>query len=343
MITIDDLPVEFDFREHGYVMRGWSFSRQELVDAINAGQMLNSTFEGMENFCPWNCNYCYTERESGPEARKHRLATELPLARRLEIIHEAATLRSRSMNFIGAGEPTLDPNFWKLVECAANLGMIPIVFSEASFRLTDRVFTQRLYDLGATVVIKVNSLWSADYQNALVAGNQPIHSEYFGRRNQAIELCLEIGFANETPTRLGFDTIITRDNYAEIPRLHRYVRERNIFVVLKNFLHTGRAKELRPDAVSHEDQVKLWEHLAEIDEREFGVKHSSCFPFGGGTPCCLRSTGVHISVTGQVFRCDGEEIPLGDLRVESLADVWHRVRQQGQNIAGLCPPRGCSF
>ncbi|KKQ78517.1 MAG: Radical SAM domain protein [Parcubacteria group bacterium GW2011_GWC2_38_7] len=343
MITIDDLPMEFDLLARGYVMRGWSFSRYELADAINAGKMLNPTFEGMTNFCPWNCDYCYTERESSAEAHKQRLATELPLERRLEIIHEAAALGAKSMNFIGAGEPTLDQNFWELVECVAHAGMIPIVFSEASFRLTDRAFVQRLYELDATVVIKVNSLWNAEYQNALVAGNQPVRSEYFGRRNQAIALCQELGFADEVPTRLGFDTIITQGNYTEIPRLHQYARENNIFIVLKNFLHTGRAKELRPDAVNHEDQTKLWKRLAKIDRDKFGIKHASCFPFGGGTPCCLRSTGVHISVTGQVFRCDGEEVSLGDLRVESLSTVWHRIRQQDQNVAGLCPPRECTF
>ena len=343
MIRPEDLPIEFDLRTHGYVMRGWGFSREELADAINSGRMLNLTFEGMGNYCPWNCDYCYTERDSGLDARKRRLVTELPLARRLEIIREAADLGVRSMNFIGAGEPTLDPNFWDLVECVAGAGMVPIVFSEASFRLTNRVFAQRLYDIGATVVIKVNSLWNADYQNALVAGNQAIRSEYFDRRNQAIELCLETGFANETPTRLGFDTIITKDNYAEIPHLHHYARDHNIFVVLKNFLHTGRAKELRSDAVKYTDQVKLWEHLAEIDEHHFGIKHASCFPFGGGTPCNLCSTGVHMSIKGEVFRCDGEETPLGDLRTESLATIWHRVRGTDQNIEGLCPPRERAF
>lgn len=339
MIVPKNLPMEFDLRKHGYVMRGWDFSRHELADAINAGKMLNPTFEAMSNFCPWNCDYCYTERESGAAALKRRRTTELPLERRLEIIREAAALGARSMNFIGAGEPTLDTNFWQLVDCVANAGMTPIVFSEASFRLTDRVFAQRLYDIGATVVIKVNSLWNAQYQNALVAGNQPLRSEYFARRNEAIALCQELGFADETPTRLGFDTIITQDNYDEIPRLHRYVRKHNIFVVLKNFLHTGRAKARRPDAVTYADQVELWKRLAQIDEREFGIKHAYHFPFGGGTPCNLCSTGVHMSIDGKVFRCDGEETPLGDLRTESLASIWHRVRRQGQNIMGLCPPR----
>ena len=343
IVRPEDLPPELDLRSHGYVMRGWDFSREEIAAAVNSGRMLNPTFEGMTNYCPWNCDYCYTERDTGSDAQKRRLSNELPLARRLEIIREAAQLGAKSMNFIGAGEPTIDPNFWEIVEAVAKSGMTPIVFTEASLRLTDETFAQRLYELGATVVIKVNSLYYADYQNAVVAGNQPVDPTYFNKRNEAIELCTKIGFNQHTPTRLGFDTIITRDNYEEIHSAHLYTRRRNIFVVLKNYLFTGRVKEARKDLVSLEEQEKLWAKLAQIDQHFYHIKRSSIFPFGGSHPCTLRSTGVHIAITGSVFRCDGEDTAIGDLRTETLKEVWERVRHIDQNVMGLCPPRDRAF
>lgn len=341
IIKPEDLPPEFDIREHGFVMRGWDFSRKEMAAAINAGRMLNVTFEGMSNYCPWNCDYCYTERDASPEAEKRRLATELPLVDRLRIISEAAALGARSMNFIGAGEPTLDPNFWEIVGHTASLGLTPIVFTEASFRLTDDAFVQKLYDLGATVVIKVNSLRDRVYQESVVAGetNGKRAQGYFDERNHAIMTCQMAGFARCTPTRFGFDTIITRRNLHDIKSLHFYARMSNIFLVLKNFLRTGRVKNEREDALSNEEQAHLWQTLREQDRDRFGIKQSGIFPFGGSHPCTLRSTGVHISIEGKVFRCDGEEDPLGDLRTESLADVWARVRHIDQNVMGLCPPR----
>jgi len=339
-IRPDQLPEEFEIRRNGYVMRGWDFSREELAAAINEGRMLNPTFEGMGNYCMHNCNYCFTERDNSPDGHKRRLATELPIRDRLRIIREAAALGARTMNFVGAGEPTADKHFWKLVECVADLKMVPIVFTEASRRLTDRKFVERLYGLDATVVIKMNSLWNREYQNRVVAGDTgSVSSNYFGRRNMALEICRQVGFASHTPTRLGFDTIVTRQNRDEMPHLHRYARDNNIFLEAKGFLRTGRARESRVDDLTVTEMNEVWQELCVIDAQEYGIKRRSGFPFGGGVPCNLRSVGFHISIEGKVFRCDGQETPIGDLRLESLAEVWHRVRHIDQNIRGGCPPR----
>lgn len=151
-------------------MRGWDFTRAELAEAVCGHRMLNPAMELGTNIRPWNCSFCFTEDPNNPTGRKRRLANELSLKERLSLIDQAAALGARSINFVGAGEPTIDPNFWELLERMAERGICPIIYSEASLKLTNKEFVRRLYGLGATVVVKVNSLWNAPYQNAIVRG-----------------------------------------------------------------------------------------------------------------------------------------------------------------------------
>jgi molybdenum cofactor biosynthesis enzyme MoaA len=290
-IDASQLPPEFDIIKtgKGYTMHGWDFTREELAAAINAHQMLNPAIELGTNYCPWNCGFCFTEEPGNPEGEKRRLSSEMSIEKRLTLIDEAAALGAKAINFVGAGEPTIDPDFWKLVERMQSRSIVPIVYTEAALRLTDKAFARRLYEAGATVVVKVNSLWDEAYQNAIVAGppgrKRPRSENYTQLRNQAIAVLVETGFASHDPTRLAFDTIICRQNIEEIPRLHRWARERNIFILFVNYLPSGRSTDGLHDALSREEQFKLFGELADIDAKEYGIQHDSRFPYAGGTPC----------------------------------------------------------
>lgn len=339
------LPPELDIIRTGigYTMHGWDFSREVLTVAAKGRQMLNPAIELGTNFCPWNCGFCFTEDPANPEGDKRRLLNEMSLARRLELIEECAALGVKSINFVGAGEPTIDPNFWALIDKMQACGITPIVYTEASLRLTDRAFVQRLYASGATIVVKANSLWNADYQNAIVAGppdrKRPNASNYTKTRNEAIEMLLEEGFASHYPTRLAFDTVVCRQNVGEITDLHRYARKKNIFVLFVNYLPSGRSSDGPDDALSREEQARLFQQLAAIDAKEFGIVHDSRFPYAGGTPCTIRGFGLYIKIDGRVFDCPGESQALGHLKTDSLATLWERVRPITESFDGGCFPR----
>lgn len=146
MTLPNEFPREFDLMSYGFTMRGWDFTRDELSEAKKAHQMLNPAMELGTNYCPWNCGFCFTEDPHNPEGDKRRLTDEMTLERRLQLIDEAADLGTRSINFVGAGEPTIDPQFWKIIERMERRNIVPIVYTEAVLRLTNRAFCQKLYD-----------------------------------------------------------------------------------------------------------------------------------------------------------------------------------------------------
>lgn len=338
------IPEEFDTVRggHGFTMAGWNFTTKEVADAVRDHRMLNPGFELGSNVCPLNCAFCFTE-DNNPEGLKRALAHEMPLERRLRLIDEAAELGCRTINFIGAGEPTIDPHFWTLLAKMRQRSITPIVYTEATLRLTDRAFAERLYQTGATVVVKVNSLKNAVYQDAIVAGHGTKRANaakgYTEKRNRAIDLLMQVGFNSHEDTRLAMDVIMCRENADEIMDIHRYARTHNIFVLFVNYLPSGRSKDPFYGALTRSEQFDLYRQMAEYDEREFGVKHRSIFPYAGGVPCTIRGLGLYVKIKGPVFDCPGESEALGDVMRESLAQIWERARHITEGFDGGCHPR----
>jgi MoaA/NifB/PqqE/SkfB family radical SAM enzyme len=338
------IPKEFDLpSQHGFTMRGWDFRSNELEEAMKGNRMLNPAFELASNVCPWNCGFCFTEDPSNPENLKRRLQNEMSLGERLGLIDQAAALGARSINFVGAGEPTIDPDFFILLERMRKHGITPIVYSEGALKLTDKDFVKRTYDLGATIVLKVNTLKNEAYQNAIVAGPTGRKSvrqqNYFQDRNRALEILMEEGFNRTDPTRLAFDTIICRENVEEVTDIHRYARMNNIFVLFVNYLPSGRSTEPMHNAISREEQFRVFGRMAEIDRSEFGIEHRACFPYAGGVPCTIRGFGLYVKIKGTVFDCPGESQAMGNVRTEKLKDIWAKARDIQGNFNGGCLPR----
>ncbi|HEX8466736.1 MAG TPA: radical SAM protein [Allosphingosinicella sp.] len=327
--------------EHGLIMKGWDFSQAEVAAAVAEGRVLNPAIELCSNVCPWNCDFCFTEYAFAPKKRK--LASELSFEQRVGLLEALAALGARSINIVGAGEPTIDPYFFDLLDAIAKLGMQALVYTEGSLKLSDKDFCRRVYDSGATVVLKVNSLWQEEYQNSiLVSGNTKPHTpkfNYFQHRQQAIENMMELGFNAEAPTRLAFDTIICRENAHEIERLHRFARRNNIFILLVNYLPSGRSASGHTNALSRAEQFETFARLAEIDRREYGIEQRGIFPYAGSQPCLIRGTGVFVKINGDVLACPGETRPVGNFLKTGLATVWERLRDVRGAFDGHCPPR----
>lgn len=327
--------------EHGLIMKGWDFSQAEVAAALADGLILNPAIELCSNVCPWNCDFCFTESILSPKKRK--LTNELSFEERKRLLSDLAGLGARSINIVGAGEPTIDPYFFELLDFITALGMVPIIYTEASLRLSDRDFCRRVYDSGATVVVKVNSLYDAEYQNSiLVSGNVNPHTpkfDYFHKRQEALDNLMSLAFNAVSPTRLAFDTIICRENQAEIEALHRHARDNNIFILLVNFLPSGRSASGHTNSLSRAEQFEIFHRLAAIDLEDYGIRQRGIFPYAGSQPCTIRGAGLFVKINGDVLACPGETEPVGNIRDSALPEIWERLAPVRAAFDGHCAPR----
>ena len=337
----DFYPSELDIssRGRGLVMRGWDFTRIQLASAAAEGRMLNVAFELGSNVCSLNCPGCFTEDASNHDHKKPQ-PNEMSIWARFRLINAAAALGAKTINFVGAGEPTMDPNFHDLVERIVSEGMTPVIYTEGS-RLDSARYVNDLKALGATVVIKVHSLVDREYQNAAVgmADRFLLGRDYFDWRNLAIQNLLAAGFADCHPTRLAFDIIAGRGNLRELTQLQRSCRARNIMPIIITPIPIGRGAIATPDSLTVEQITALTTELSRIDREEFGIEHRSIFPYGGGVPCTIRGFGVYVKIDGQVTVCPGDDEVIGNVTTEPLSDIWTRVMARNEAFTGRCPPR----
>lgn len=342
-------------------MAGWIFTEAEMNEARRGDRLLNPSID-LSNPCNLNCPYCFVEEKKSQ--RKIRFSDELSLQETLTIIHDFASAGAMTVNIVGAGEPTIDPDFKKIISEIDKQHMTPVVFTNG-IRLTDRPeLIDFLYESNATVVIKYNS--SVPHIQDLVAGRKG----YSRLRDSAIESLINSGFLGYSPTRLAFDIIAFQGVLNEIPDIVHYCRRNNIFPIVADFIPTGRTVNGNFNDVASlgtlelEDKKKvvallapptemeralLYEQLREIDLNEFHIVHHSNPAYYSGAPC-NQILGVYVDIHGNIWPCVArshytsaslESVSLGNIRSGMMpSDVWksHPWMQQIRSVYnGGCP------
>ncbi|MGD0026213.1 MAG: radical SAM protein [Xanthobacteraceae bacterium] len=271
-------------------MAGWTFTQTDIAEARRGERLLNPSID-LSNPCNLNCAYCFIEEKNSP--RKVRFPDELSLEETLSVIDDFATAGARSVNLVGAGEPTIDPAFQQIIERIGLKGMTPVVFTNGIHFNTHPELLDILYAIGATVVVKFNS--ADPTLQDLLAGRKG----YTVQRDTAIERLIYRGFAAHSPTRLAFDIIAMQGVFGEITDIVRRCRRENILPIVTNFIPTGRTERgtfvgfaalaalgqherdkvraaLQP--LTPSEQNALYHALADIDRADFEIGHEELDP-----------------------------------------------------------------
>jgi len=340
---------------------GWSFSDEELSAALRGEVLLNPSID-LTNACNLNCPYCFIEEKNS--TRKARRPDELTVSEILGVLSDLAESGAKTVNIVGAGEPTVDPFFGQIVAELAGLGLIPVIFTNGIRIAQEPHIADLLWDVGATVVLKYNSTNGAIQD--LVAGRDG----YTSLRDEALTRLLQKGFSTTTPTRLSLDTIAFQGNYAELPGIHRFCRSHNIHPLIADYIPTGRteggvffghqaahhlpvaARSSLTSILQPLDQIqryRLFAELAEIDAREFGItRPPHCAYYSGGV--CSQSLGLYIDIQGNIWPCVARSQVIGGQRLSGLlgnvrhgqkpSAIWRShpyFRSLRATYTGACP------
>lgn len=343
-------------------MHGWHFSDEMIREALEGVRMINPSLD-LGNPCNLNCHYCFVEQKA--TERKRRLPAELSDKETLSVINDFARAGSLTVNIVGAGEPMIDPLFPRVLREIARLGMVPVIFTHGAEIPRKPHLIDLLQETNATVVIKLNSRNRA-LQDAIVG-----RIGYAEQRDVAISLLLQAGFAESNPTRLAVDTLAFKGNLEELPDIHRWAREHNIFPITATFIPTGRtaggsvsgsasfrvvdsmeriAAQYALNEINRDEADLLKMRLRSIDD-EFCVSHAEgAAYFGGGA--CTQILGLYVDVLGRIWPCvarrqvgpNPSERPLGSVREGLMpSGVWTTHSYMAwlrRNYDGRCPYKG---
>jgi len=302
---------------------GADFTESEIAEARRGNRLLMLSL-GVTNRCNLKCDYCFTDAGCEPDGL-------LTLEDYKEVLLQAKDLGLRTVVIYGPGEPFLFDKLASLTDFIVSEGLKLIIFTNGT--LIDDDWAVYLSDKPVAIVGTINSLDRTLQDNMLRVPGA------FDEIHAALNRLLKAGLADGQPTKIGTDTFITTQNVNEIPTIFRWCRDRNIFPFITRMFHLGRANRLDTDITNGEfgDVVN---QLLLIDNEEYGYTWEPHPPYAGAR-CTNLFYNILVDLDGKVRPCYGLYYELGDIRVNSLKDIWFsedavKFQNIDKYLAGKC-------
>jgi MoaA/NifB/PqqE/SkfB family radical SAM enzyme len=313
----------------GAILKGWAITTSEYR---NPAKIPIVDFRAMTEACPHNCFHCFTDKDK----------KTLTLAEIKSIIDQLAEAHTFGIDFVGEGEPTIDKDFFEIIEHTSRRGIQATVYTDAAIRMQNRDFVKRVFESGAGVCPKCDSLFNEEYQNWIVGDKK---GRYFRERGRALELLIETGFnriQEDGTTRLGFDMVVTKRNIDEAERTLRYCRDNNMWIIFVSYLPSGRSGREDFDSslmLNDQDKIQINRVVERVDN-EYGFFHQ--IYHGLVTMPCVEF--MQIYGDGRVSPCVGNEEIVGNVKEESIRILEKRILEKypchdRTKFEGHCPYR----
>jgi len=298
--------------------------------------------------CNLRCNYCFIGNMSNINMSFEKVK---------KIINQAKKEGVKTINLIGGGDPTLynykNYNLLDIINYIRknkiNIEMFTngLVFgdnrmSKGIFNMDSKELIKTLYKKKVTIVFSIKSANKNTYNKIVgVTGKYNI-------MKKALKNLISSQYTkniNKMP-QLALETVMTKQNYKEIPNLFRFVRKNKIIPFFEIVRISGKAKENKNKVALSKKQVKnLFEKVLKIDQKEFGytwlpIPPHFCFI------CDLNRFTAYITVNGIVYNCESFALKFGNIKNKKLKQILKnpkvkKIRNLAKNIKGNC--QTCKF
>ena len=304
-------------------MIGSEFSREEIRQVARNGGLLSMEIE-LSLRCNFRCRYCYVG-----EIQTQR--PELTAAESRSAILQARALGARKIVVLG-GEPMIYPSIFDVLAFIREQGLAVEIFTNGTGMTPEAA--RRLFDLGAQVVLKMNSFDEA-VQDELAGFKGAYRSIQEAFRN------LRAAGFPAGDHLMAVSTVICAANLAELPRLWQWLRDQGISPYFEVITPQGNARQNHNLEVEPDVLHRLFTELAEIDRRQYGLEWEPQPPLVGNQ-CLRHQFSCLVNAYGDVMPCVGVSLPVGNIRERSLATILQQsevmadLRRYPETIQGPC-------
>jgi radical SAM protein with 4Fe4S-binding SPASM domain len=322
-----------------------TLTKAEIEKAKKRESLLYLNLEFI-NECNLGCEGCWNGYATDPKefdsAERHRpnseLGEKLTIGEYCAIIDQAKELGVKYIDFIGGGEPLISNDFFSLVSYARSRGINIETFTNGT--LIDNKTARLLFDFDVVPFVKVYSL------------NPERHDHMVNRRGahakvmKAIKLLQDVGYADSYDPPLVMESIITMENYNEIPEMWRFARDNKMIPYFERFVGLNyRGKE--NNLPSPRELRDLWLRILKIDQDEYGFSFP-LLPLRIGYSCSSAFFSLYIQSDGIVRPCAGSFVEVGNLRTQDLQEILQTseivkdlrelsVSNNNKGVCKLCP------
>ena len=305
------------------------FGNEEIDSCLQRRGLLSLELEFTKQ-CNLRCVYCYSSAGEPDDA-------ELNIEELKSVITQAAGLGARKIILLGGGEPLVYDGLNEIVEYISTLGLQQVLFTNGT--LMTKKTARHLKEHNVSVVIKCNSM-SPEVQDGL-AGVKGA----FDRIRKGLEHLSDAGYPGNG-AMLGIQTVICRQNIAELPVMWEWARSSDLIPYFEIMTNQGRAR-LHPDLAVPISEIKsLFETLEIIDKKRFGTTWQS-HPTIAAFSCRRHLYSCLVNSRGLVQPCTGVDMPVGNIREKPLREILSTspiiddLRNIYERIEGEC--RQCNY
>jgi len=290
----------------------------------------------LTNACNLRCQHCY-QRADKPSP------DELSTEEAKRIIDQLSESNVSAIAFSG-GEPMVRPDFYELAQYAVSNGLQVSVATNGTLLTQENV--KRLKEAGVAYV-----------EVSLDGAKAEIHDAFRGVKGAFEKTCEGIRNAVNGGLYTGIATVATRNNLKEIPDIVDLAKELGVTrIIFFNFIPTGRGEDISDVDLSPEERESLLKYLYQLasngkiealstapqyarvclqqsmgeGESVTSLTHFAALKLPNETKqladfiggCGAGRLYCAIQPNGLVTPCVFMPIVVGDLRKQSLKEIW---------------------
>ena len=292
-------------------LKGFDFARS--VSIYKEGKIPHVDF-ATSKVCNLRCTYCAVDGgKADPD--------ELTLEELKDVLKQCAELGARTTSVTGMGEPLLDKKYIPVTEYIHELGLAQALFTNGT--LITREVAEVLDKNGVSPVVKLNCL-VPDIHNELVGKSDGFELAWQGLQNI---LAIYDQPSDESVTRIGIQTLVTKSTVNHIPELLKFCRKNRLYPVVDLIIPSGRMMELRNyeeyQITAEENKWLCSEFTRIMGYPGYGVQGSDdgcpyamgiCIDNVGNVPC--TDTGVSCLTNNRI---------VGNVKQEPVATIYKRL------------------
>jgi predicted hotdog family 3-hydroxylacyl-ACP dehydratase/MoaA/NifB/PqqE/SkfB family radical SAM enzyme len=301
---------------------GLGFSREEIAACVERAGLLSLEIDlALPGKC--RCAAC----QSTPHAAQSTLSSQEIVA----LLDQARALGARRCLLVDS-ELTSYPGLAQLIDDIRGKEMQVELFTSGDAITEDTA--RFLHEREVAVVLKLDSL-NRGLQNRL-AGNE----RAYDIARAALASLQRAGYCDSAEPRLAIRMDICDENIGEIPAMWSWVRSQRMEPYVQ-IVTPRNAPGEKPKIIAPERARQLFEELGRIDRDKFGRIWQTP-PSLTGRSCKRHLFACHVTSCGTIFACVGVTIPLGNIRVEPLAEILNlsevleNLRAFGQKVKEPC-------
>jgi MoaA/NifB/PqqE/SkfB family radical SAM enzyme len=246
------------------------------------------------------------------------------------LCRELRGMGTRTLQFVGAGEPLLHPHIFEMIRIAKDHQLGVLMYTNGTLLREDRV--RSLIDSGLDV-LRVSL--AATSNDEYVKKHPRAQAAEFDSILSGMRLLsrLKTQAATTRPV-VELTHPIARDGAASIPAAAELARttgcERLLFSVLLDFGEEG----IRPFTLRDQEREQVRENLRRVERRlaEIGIASNVeqvllRYRIGARVwdhfPCYTAWYGSFVGTDGSVHVCQRSEVPVGTLSENRFGEIWN--------------------